>query len=213
VNSTLVVIGRVVELLPARWTSPDGAPPPDPTHVDQEQVTIVTPVVLEIESPSIWNRDNVDVSSGRIVILAEGGQAGEVYITPPTPWDRYTLGEKALVTVADVALADLIWRGYWHNAIPSEYGQGWLPSAKYLLTPDGMAVDYYNQSQPLADVIASIQQAASSPFTSLIPFPTTVPTPPVTPPMETPTPTTTPTMVAPPTLTLPVETPAPTQAP
>lgn len=47
----LMVIGRVIEELPARWTTSDGLRPADLSIEVPDQFTIITPYVLELNVP------------------------------------------------------------------------------------------------------------------------------------------------------------------
>jgi hypothetical protein len=150
----LFVTGRVVELLPARWTTPDGSRPVNPREVVPDVVTIVTPIVLELDGPPVVSLVPVDLSSGRIVILIHGGHVGGDSVTEDVYWHQYTVGERVFVALTAKQIGNKP-----GGLVPTEAGPGWWIGGKWTLTDDGQAVSYWG-SQPAAALIAAFQEAA-----------------------------------------------------
>src|SRR5689334_12326787 len=97
----MFVSGRVIELLPAQWTTPDGERPANPFTVDEREIYIITPVVVELEGPALVNRYDADLSSGRIVVAAFGGQVGQDSVASTDPSQQFGVGEHVLLGLSN----------------------------------------------------------------------------------------------------------------
>jgi hypothetical protein len=159
--SDLIVTGRVVEILPAQWTTADGKRPANPwvsssTHGD----TIITPVVVETDEPPLLDRVGADISAGqRVVIAAHGGRVGGDVVETNVPTYQFTASERVLVGLNNQPLMGNGVAPY-HTAV----GPAWPVVLKYVLTDDGQAVSAnpYNAPQDAAAFIEGIRQVAQS---------------------------------------------------
>lgn len=156
-GSRIIATGTVVELLPARWTTPDAtrpANPHDPTQVPLTY-TIVTPIRIELDQQFFLTR-GVDVpAEGILLIAAEGGQVGEDLIESERPWDQFAVGERVMVAV----------RGFHVSAdsrfgapLDTDTGAMWSVINTFVLLDDGSAVDYDGNSRPIEDLMHDIEQ-------------------------------------------------------
>jgi hypothetical protein len=172
--SHLIVKGRVVAILPARWTTPDGKPPDDlDTAMDRWDATIITPVVIELDETPIVSRVSsdlpIDLTSQRIVLAAFGGQVGSVRVETNVPEARFALGEHVLVMLRSYNAFGV------KTLVPTDEGLAWYVWHKYVLTTDGMAQSYDGYvSESAAELTASIRDAAERlpelhPVTPIIP--------------------------------------------
>lgn len=105
-SGDLLVIGQVVEELPARWTTPDGRRPPDLLADVPHPYIIVTPYVLELEvpddlstltSPVIPLNDRGAAAfpsdAKRIVAVVIGGVVEKDSVVNGSPWRLLSVGE------------------------------------------------------------------------------------------------------------------------
>lgn len=76
-SAGLFIKGRVVEIIPAQWTTPDGRRPDNPYRENPETIYIITPVVIELDGSPIISRVPEDVPDRQIVVAAYGGQIGQ----------------------------------------------------------------------------------------------------------------------------------------
>ncbi len=159
-DARLVISGHVVEILPAQWTTCDGATPRDPEAVLNDlKATIITPIVIQMDGPPIVNRVSlrlpIDIESGVIVIAALGGRVGEVQVDTNSPSERFVAGEHVLVVLVSSDTAGV------KQLVPTSAGLAWSVSHKYVLTPDGEALSYDGfVSELAADIIDRILEAA-----------------------------------------------------
>lgn len=164
----LFVIGRVVEELPARWTTPDGRRPLDLMADVPERYTIITPYVLalgvpdylrEMTGPLIPLNDRATTAfpagTTRIVVIAEGGAVGKDSVVH-VPSELLTVGERVLIVLvesldnrADVAFDHLV---------PTADGPVWWGVERFVLSNDGSAT-FYDQSLPATEVISGLLDA------------------------------------------------------
>lgn len=157
----LWVTGHVVEILPAQWTTPDGQRPENPWATDPGEVFIITPVVIELDGPSLVNRYGADLSAGRVVIAAYGGQVGQDRFETGDPGQRFALGEQVVLGLTD----RLYLNGDVERRFQTPAGLAWNVGTKYILTENGMAIPPNPNDQPLpaSDLIAEILAAANTP--------------------------------------------------
>jgi hypothetical protein len=189
----LIIQGTVVNILPARWTTPDGTRPVDPSRaVESREATIITPVVVQLTGPPIVDRRPpdlpIDVSSGEVVIAALGGQVGLDSIRTDDWSQLFEVGDVVLVGLTSVSPDRAA------GLIPTERGPAWSVAFKFDVTTDGRAqapgqLGY--RSAPLNELVTQYQNAAAQ-LPPVNPIPIVLPTPPASVPTfvlpETPTP-------------------------
>lgn len=148
-ESTTILIGNVTEILPARWSTPDGQRPQDPRANGVSEL-IYTPVRIAIEQ-SISG----DINGGEIIIHALGGVVGtDEVILSGDDLANFQVGDKVLVFVKD--------RGTIIDGNPRiEVAE------RYTITSDGVATNIY-RSLPLADLLAEIQAATNQPLPTVV---------------------------------------------
>lgn len=160
----IIVTGRVVVILPARWTTPDGMRPANPHATAPSKDTIVTPVVIEVDAPLV-NRAPVDLGRGRrLVLINEGGEIGQDRLQTAYPWQQFALNEHVLVAATPRRV------GYGEGPdtpVPTEAGPGFWTGMKYVLTDAGEAVSYAG-IQPAHEVIAAIKTGAATPVSTIM---------------------------------------------
>lgn len=130
----LVVTGVVRELLPSRWTTPNGREPADLTNLDPG-ITIVTPVVIDLDQPPLLDLPGHVGTQMRVVLLAEGGTVGRATLTTNGPFNHYSVGTR--VVVGAFALDNNDWVVYGAErmrAVPEGYAMGWLPHSRWELS-------------------------------------------------------------------------------
>lgn len=142
--SDAVVVATVRQVLPARWTTPDGARPANP-HDPSSAATIVTPVVIEVE------RSLTGKSPGqRLLLAAQGGSVGEDTIARDDGLTTFREGERVVLFLQarDRTLPGLPDRPIWEVL------------ERYTVTPEGMATNpYATLSMPqLINQIAALQR-------------------------------------------------------
>ena len=151
----VIAIGRVVQILPARWTTPDGTRPSDPWRTVPDQYAIVTPVVIQLDAPPLLSRPDTDLSSGQLVIATEGGQVGQDSITTNMTWDHYAVGDRVLVAVSTTR------RLGPQGLIQTEAGPGWATGMQWVLADDGTAI-WVGGTMRTVDLISQIEAAAQA---------------------------------------------------
>lgn len=151
--SQLIVTGRVVEALPAQWTTVDGKRPDNPNEVVPQMATIVTPFIIPLDGSPIVNRTSESLASGQIIALINGGIVGDDSVTIHLPWMRLTVGERVLITLD----ANPTWLNPPGPIMTSD-GPGWWFTMKWTLTEDGQAVAYF-ETRDTADVVAEFREA------------------------------------------------------
>lgn len=175
-SAHLIVTGTVVDILPGRWTTLNGARPTDPAAAfNRGEATIVTPVVVQLSGDPIVNRvGDASVStleSGRVVIAAFGGTAPPDAIIVRDGLDHYELGERVLVVLNGFG------GGFRPDGlVPTEAGLAWSVYAKYTIGDSGELLPANGGEQERFDVfVAQLAEAAAF-------EPPIHPTPPVLPP-------------------------------
>ncbi len=164
----LIVTGSVAAILPARWTTPDGKRPDNPWEVVPEKVTIVTPIVIELDAPPILNRTSESLDSGRVIALIHGGVVGEDSVVIQVPWMRFTIGERVLLGLSTRA------NSFGSNpsgAIMVDGSPGWWIEMKWTISDDGLATSYID-SKPLVDVVSGLRAVIESSESEGWPTPT-----------------------------------------
>ena len=142
--SDAVVEATVRQVLPARWTTPDGARPANP-HDPSSAATIVTPVAIEVE------RSLTRALAGqRLLLAAQGGTVGEDTIAREDGLTTFREGERVVLFLQarDRTLPGLPDRPTWEVL------------ERYTVTPEGMATNpYATLSMPqLINQIAALQR-------------------------------------------------------
>ena len=164
-----VVIGTVVEELPAFWSTPDRKRP-DNIHDFPQSGTIVTPYVIQLEVPEnlksltgpVIPLVNVHDSSiqpiaKQVVVVTHGGRAGEDIVTNTgSDGAPLQMGERVLLAIADFPLISEA----PHQLVPTTQGDGWWMHVKYTLMPEGDAVNYTG-TQPSIDLVKAILKATA----------------------------------------------------
>lgn len=153
--SLLIVTGSVAAILPARWTTPDGKRPDNPYEVVPEIVTIVTPIVIELDAPPILNRTSESLDSGRVIALIHGGVVGDDSVTIHAPWSNYTIGEMVLLTLSAGAGSSGI---HTKGTLVVDGSPAWWIAMKWTITEDGQAISY-SDTRPLVDIEAQFREA------------------------------------------------------
>jgi len=165
----LIVIGRVIEKLPARWTTPDRLRPADLYSELPHPYTIVTPWVLELGLPNelraltgpiipLNSRGATEfpADATRVVVLIEGGKAGKDIVENATVAVQPTVGAQIVIGLHET-------RGEESDApservLPTEAGPGWWGIAIAGLNDDGSAT-VYDQSLTANEVVSGILDA------------------------------------------------------
>lgn len=157
----LFVTGRVVEVLPAQWTTPDGQRPEnlrEPGVVPQ-QYRIITPALIELDSAPVVNHYGADLAAGQhVVVAAFGGQVGEDSITTNNSAQRFTVGQRVLLGLSI--------HPYMQGNVEQRYetpaGLAWNVGTKYILTADGRALSPNPNEEPQSAeaLIESLKAAA-----------------------------------------------------
>lgn len=144
-NATMIIIGTVKQVLPARWDTPDGRPPPDACSLSTPH-NIFRPVLVEVEQYVKGEQPQ------RIVqVYSFGGQVGKDKTTY-SPEGLYTFreGERVLLFLKETGRQ---LRKLGGRPLMDILGH-------YMVTPDGMALDDHRTIpvQQLLDEIAEAQK-------------------------------------------------------
>ena len=157
VTAQLIVIGTVVQVLPARWDTADGQRPADPCSMTDRHL-IYTPVRLRVEQV-VKGR----VETEEIELHAYGGTVGQDSLFR-SPSSEYTFSEneRVLVFVSSSTL-----RGQPYFSVVG----------RYTITADGMAIDGYSPSRrvPLQQLLNEIAEVMARPTAIPRPQPTATP--------------------------------------
>ena len=141
-RSTVIALGTVVRLLPARWTTPDGARPANP-HDHRE--TIYTPVVVEVERYL-----KGAATGGQLYLFALGGRVGGDSVTMGDGLMHLFEGERVVVFLRE------------RDRQPQAYDGSplWTVVNHYTVAEDGSARNFYQRMalQQLLDEIAAQQR-------------------------------------------------------
>ena len=162
----LVIVGRVVEIRPSEWTTPDKKRPVNPFEsVPRDENTIITPVVIELEGVPITSRYSNTTSNKQVVVALFGGVVGRDEVKSNDPrYGAFEVGQRVLLGLSD--------KSFERNTIANgdapyqtAAGPAWTVGIRYLLTEDGKAVpaNPFGETQNSADFISSIRSAAQSP--------------------------------------------------
>jgi len=176
----LIVIGRVVEELPARWTTPDRLRPNDFYRDLPHPYTIVTPYVLELGLPDelqamtgpiipLSGRGATEFSmdATRIVVLLEGGKAGKDVVENATVAVPLTVGARVMVGAHATRTKDS--DAPSERVLPTEAGPGWWGIAIAGLNDDGSAT-VFDESLTATEVVGGILDAVEQ-MTAATPVP------------------------------------------
>lgn len=183
----LVLTARVVEVLPSRWTTPDGSRPkpclqyaPFGYWLGSPEVEIVTPVIVEFDGKFIGGDFELlrafyisEINLGdQLALTVAGGEIdGDEFTNDRYGHSPYAVGDEVVLSlVAYRPIPNQTW-GYgvpWHRAL----GTAWIPVMKWTVSDTGVAVADYNGSDPaellLADLLDHLRPVAPV-------FPTVIP--------------------------------------
>lgn len=145
-KASVIVIGRVQQVGPARWTTPDGKRPHNPFALDS-QATIFRPVVLEVERYLKGEQP-----AREFVLYALGGVVGQDSVT----WTaddvvEFVEGARVLVFLSQVR----------DDSNQLGYGQIWVVWDRYTITEDDRAINTY-RNEPLNALLIKIAEAEKS---------------------------------------------------
>ena len=156
----LIVSGRVVQILPAQWTTPDGKRPADlSSNSVPATYAIITPVIVKLDGAPLVNSLGADVTSGEIVAATFGGQVDKDVVTTNDPSQHLEVGQHILLGLSDHPYPRTV--GQARYATPA--GLSWNVGMAYTLTEDGKAIPPIPSAQAVsaADFIAGIINAAA----------------------------------------------------
>jgi len=176
----LLVVGRVVEELPAVWTTPDGRRPAVIGNNLPYPDAIVTPYVIELEVPDYLRpltgpviplskngQAMRGVESNHIVAVVVGGTVGKDSFVNNTYSGLLTVGEQILVvlvtnpTAQRVPSDQLIQttpRAPSDQLVPTTAGPGWWIISHFVLNTDGTA-KIYDKTMSATQLVRSILDA------------------------------------------------------
>ncbi len=162
----LIVIGRVVEALPARWTTPDGLRPTDFYAEMPHPYTIATPYVVELSvpdalralpGPMIPLNDRAVALLGpvgdRLIVAANGGTVDKDSVIDSTESGLLTVGDKILIFLSMHRVDDS--QAPPEQLLPTSAGPGWWAAYRFILNEDGSAT-IYDRTFPAAEVAQEI---------------------------------------------------------
>lgn len=144
--STVIVLGKVMQVLPARWTTPTGARPANPHAPGPPYYTIYRPVVVEVEQYLKGERPETSLS-----IVANGGRIGQDSVDScgDTLFDFHE-GEQVVLLL------------YESPQAPSMNGTQTLRVVEhYTITDDGYATRSFERA-PLESLLEQIQGALTA---------------------------------------------------
>lgn len=124
-SNDLIVVGHIIEVLPARWTTPDGVRPENPHTYSY---TIITPAVLEIEEV-LFDRAGLDLDGARVIVTTGGGVVGADSVTD----------ERALETGTRLFAVLAPYTDHSGKPLTLRDERIWYPHTRYTLTADGRA--------------------------------------------------------------------------
>ena len=164
----LFVIGRVVEELPARWTTPDGLRPADLMGDVPDRYTIITPYVLDLGVPE-YIRDLTGpliplndrgasaypADTTRLILAAEGGTVGKDSVVH-SPSYLFTVGERALIGLVETRTDRT--NSALEPLFPMVDGPVWWAASRFILGDDGSAA-FYDQSLPATEIVSGLLDA------------------------------------------------------
>jgi hypothetical protein len=193
----VIVVGTVTEVLPARWTTPDGSRPANPHETVPEEFTIFTPVVIELDAPPLLARPEEELSSylaeistsGRIVVATLGGTVGDDAVVTENFHHKLELGDRVVTALSSAYFDDQARQ----SLFATEAGAAWTPGQTYQLDNDGTAVTIgesgfvaMNSNELITMILNAVEEGMStatpSPATPSPALPTpTISSPSVTP--------------------------------
>lgn len=139
-EATVVAIGTVTQVHPARWTTPDGRRPENP-HAPTNLETIYTPVRVEVERYLKGER-----SESQLLIFALGGVVGKDSVEARvSDVNVFQEGQRVIVFLVDKNLK--------LDGVPL-----WSIVERYTLTDDGQAVNSLH-SLPLTELLDEVYAA------------------------------------------------------
>ena len=138
--ATIIAIGTVKQVMPARWTTPNGQRPPNP-HAASNRETIFRPVLFDVEQ-YLKGQQPQD----RLLIFAYGGQVGQDSVRLEND-DTFEFRE------GEQAILFLVNHGRSLNG-----SLMWDINAHYTITQDGKATNSYH-TLPLQQLLNEIQAA------------------------------------------------------
>lgn len=142
-QASIIAIGTVKQVMPARWSTPDGLRPANPRETSPEGYlihTIFRPVLLEVEQYLKGEQ-----SQRELLLFAWGGTVGADSVEISGDPYEFREGERVIVF--------LVPDHRTHNNSPL---LGIVE--RYTITPDGQAVNSL-RSVPLQELIKEIQEA------------------------------------------------------
>jgi hypothetical protein len=139
-ESSLIVVGTVKDILPARWTTIDGKRPPNP-HAPENKETIFTPILIEVRQYAKGSQVQRE-----LLLSAFGGTVGQDSVNWASDnMYRFTLGEQVVVFLRE--------RNQLLSGIPL-----WDVMEHYTITSDQqIANDYRTLSLP--ELLGEVQKA------------------------------------------------------
>lgn len=165
----LIVTGHVVEVLPSQWSTPDRKRPANAYEaLARKDFVIITPVVVEIDSPAIVNRYNANVSPNapdpahrRVVLATLGGDVGQDRWEVDDPTQRFVVGERVLVALTNRPK----FKADHEEQYATPAGLSWSVGMKWVLTSDGQALPAHPQDkpQPAALLISNLKAVSHTP--------------------------------------------------
>lgn len=150
-QATMVAIGSVQQVLPARWNTPAGGRPSNPHSWESKQRdTIYTPVIVRVEAylkgvqPQPW-----------VLIFSNGEVVGQDSVTYSGRGNHtFREGERVVVFLDERVPA-----GSQGAMIALDSASFWNPvSAHYVVTQDNLATDGF-RAVPLQQLLAEIAAA------------------------------------------------------
>jgi hypothetical protein len=157
-SSTFIVVGHVVELLPARFTGSNRPLPSGELSDDFPEDGIITPAVVALDGAPLLNRDQLTLGDEIVVGLQGGVVDGYQFVTNLAP--RLTVGERVLLDLAPFTTVD----GAGPRLYATEAGVAWKAALAYDLGADGVARGNWSLSdltQPTDDLLATVAAAAT----------------------------------------------------
>lgn len=145
----IVIVGRVQEVLPARWTTPDGKRPSNPHATTSDgsiRYGIVTPITIAVEQ-------NIEgqMNDQAITILIGYGVIGQDSVDQcgNADLEQFRVGERVLLFLG----------GKGRSSVDVN---AWGIYDRYTITPQNQAINEFQQL-PLSEIIAKIQNAPPLP--------------------------------------------------
>jgi hypothetical protein len=149
-TSRLIVMGKVVGVLPAQWTTPDGQRPANLLQSVPGRFTIITPVVIQLDSAPLVNSYGPLMTSREIVVATERGQVGANIVEFGS---TFMVGEHVLLTLS---FFRPLGGGFGRFMTPR--GFAWNAGAKFVIAGDKIYSPYPNtKPQSLDEFVERIK--------------------------------------------------------